>query len=102
MRARHPIRRATSKAKKKGKSSSRPAKDPYATLLRLLVAERESRKMKQADLGDLIGRKQAGVAKIEAGIRRLDPIELFVILDAMKVDVIEFVAKLRRQLKRGR
>jgi hypothetical protein len=40
------------------------------------------------------------VAKVEAGARRIDAVELIAILDALKVDLADFFTDLRRQLRK--
>lgn len=60
-------------------------------LLRLLRRYRQQRRLRQADLGRLLGRDQAMVSKVESGERRLDVIELRAWLSAMDVDFLMFM-----------
>jgi len=63
-----------------------------------LVARARKGKMTQAELGAALGRDQTMVAKIEAGVRQLDPSELLVILDLLAKDAGEFFDELRTEL----
>ena len=76
---------------------SRPQED-YAVFAELLAAVRREKEVTQADLGERVGRRQTWVAKVEAGDRRVDAVELLVVLDALKIAPAEFFARLRRQL----
>jgi transcriptional regulator with XRE-family HTH domain len=53
--------------------------------------------MTQADLASKIGRAQTFVSKVELGERRIDVIELFQMLAAMRVDPQLFVAALLKR-----
>lgn len=65
--------------------------DAYQSLLSALVAERNARKISQANLANLIGKPASYVGKFELGERRLDVVELLVILRALGVDPIAFL-----------
>jgi hypothetical protein len=40
------------------------------------------------------------MAKVEAGNRRIDAVELIAVLDALNVDLVVFLTRLRRQLRK--
>ncbi len=88
------------KRKKPVTRSSAPAGDDYAAFVQLLAAVRKEQGVTQTDLGELVGRRQTWVAKVEAGDRRIDAVELLVVLDALKVGVAEFFIRLRRKLRK--
>ena|SRR5690349_3931550 len=68
--------------------------------LKMLRNLRESRRLRQADLADLLGRSQATVSNVERGESRLDVIELREWLDALDVDFVGFVRSLDAELRR--
>jgi transcriptional regulator with XRE-family HTH domain len=63
-------------------------------LVRLLRRYRQRRRLRQADLGWLLGRDQTMVSKVESGERRLDVIELRTWLSAMDVNFVAFMKEL--------
>lgn len=67
--------------------------------LELLRSNRESVKLRQADLAQRLGRGQATVSKVESGERRLDVIELRAWLRALEVDFVTFAVELDRRLQ---
>jgi transcriptional regulator with XRE-family HTH domain len=67
--------------------------------LELLRSNRESVKLRQADLAHRLGRGQATVSKVESGERRLDVIELRAWLRALEVDFVAFAVELDRRLQ---
>ncbi len=67
--------------------------DAYINLLRSLVNLRKANEFSQADLAVKLGKPPSFVGKYELGERRLDVIELFVILDALAVNPIKFLEK---------
>jgi transcriptional regulator with XRE-family HTH domain len=69
----------------------------YKRLLNLLVRAREERGLTQVQIATAIGKPQSFVSKAESGERRLDIVELLQILDALRVDPVEF---LRSYLRR--
>lgn len=69
----------------------------YKRLLRLLVSTREERALTQVQVARAIGKPQSFVSKAESGERRLDIVELLQILDALRVDPIEFVRSYLRR-----
>lgn len=74
----------------------------YKELLKLLAEERQSRDLRQSDVGSKLSFGQSGISKIETGERRLDVIELRMICDAMGMSLPEFVRKLEERLERLR
>lgn len=64
----------------------------YRAMIRALVAARRSSGLSQAALADRLGRAPSYVAKIELAERRLDVIELLVILRALGADPVAFIA----------
>lgn len=88
------------KKKKPVKRSSAPAGDDYKAFVELLATVRREEEVTQTDLGERVGRRQTWVAKVEAGDRRIDAVELIAVLDALNVDVVDFFTRLRRQLRK--
>ncbi|WP_371171212.1 helix-turn-helix domain-containing protein [Aliiroseovarius sp. 2305UL8-7] len=70
----------------------------YKQLLSELVSARASVGLSQAQLARRIGKPASYVGKYELGERRLDVIELLVILTALEVDHNTFICKLRPNL----
>ncbi|GLS17286.1 transcriptional regulator [Labrys miyagiensis] len=54
----------------------------------------------QAELADALGRPQSFVAKYEVGERRLDVVELIVVLRALELASPQFIADLEKQFRR--
>jgi transcriptional regulator with XRE-family HTH domain len=81
-------------------ASSRSA-DDYATFVDLLTTVRVEAEVTQAALGARVGRPQTWVAKVEAGTRRIDVVELLTILDALKVSHVDFLSRLRREIRKA-
>ncbi|TAK78021.1 MAG: XRE family transcriptional regulator [Aquabacterium sp.] len=67
--------------------------------LELLRSNRESSKLRQADLAGRLGHVQATVSKVEIGVRRLDVIELRAWLIALDVDFVAFMDELDQRLR---
>ena len=63
----------------------------YQDLLRALVKLRETSGLSQADLAIRLGKPPSFVGKYELGERRLDVIEVFVILNALEASPIGFL-----------
>ncbi len=72
----------------------------YAVFTDLLATIRKEKEVTQTVLAERLGRLQTWVAKVEAGDRRIDAVELIAVLDALKFDVTEFFKRLRRQLRK--
>ncbi len=60
--------------------------EAYGTLLRALVEARAASGLSQADLAMRLGKPPSFVAKYELGERRLDVVELLVILRALETE----------------
>ena len=67
--------------------------DAYRSFLKALVALRNARGMSQADLAAKLHKPPSFVGKYELGERRLDVIELFVILRELEADFGPFWAE---------
>lgn len=65
--------------------------DAYIGLLRAIVDLRNANGLSQANLAVRLGKPPSFVGKYELGERRLDIIEVFVILDALGVAPLEFL-----------
>lgn len=65
--------------------------EAYVSLLRAIVDLRKSNDLSQADLAVRLGKPPSFVGKYELGERRLDVIEVFVILEALGVVPLEFL-----------
>lgn len=66
--------------------------------LDLLRRQRETQRLRQADLALRLGRGQGTVSKVERGERRLDVIELRDWLSALDVDFMGFLSSLEAEL----
>ncbi|WP_051909318.1 helix-turn-helix transcriptional regulator [Paenirhodobacter enshiensis] len=66
--------------------------DAYRSLLKALIALRTERAMSQADLAAKLRKPPSFVGKYELGERRLDVIELLVILRELDADFESFWA----------
>jgi DNA-binding XRE family transcriptional regulator len=86
--------------KKKPVARSSEHGDDYAVFTELLSTVRKEQGVTQTTLAEHVGRLQTWVAKVEAGDRRIDAVELIAVLDALKVDLTEFFIRLRRQLRK--
>lgn len=69
--------------------------------LAMLREVRASRRIRQADLAELMGWSQATVSKAESGERRLDIIELRDWVGALGLDFMAFVQNLEDELQRS-
>jgi transcriptional regulator with XRE-family HTH domain len=67
--------------------------------LAMLRGLRMTRRLRQADLANRLGRGQGLVSKVERGERRLDVIELRDWLAALDADFVGFVSSLDAQLR---
>lgn len=86
--------------KKKPVTRSTAQGDDYAVFTELLTTVRKEQDVTQTVLAERLERLQTWVAKVEAGDRRIDAVELIAVLDALKVDLVEFFTRLRRQLRK--
>ena len=67
----------------------------HRELVELLAKERLAANLNQRALAHRLGLYQSWVAKTEAGQRRIDIVDLFVIADAIGFDVVNLVKHLR-------
>lgn len=93
-------RRVEPVKKKKPVTRSSARGNDYVVFTELLAAVRKEQEVSQTDLGQRLGRLQTWVAKVEGGDRRIDAVELLAVLDALKVDLVEFFTRLSRQLRK--
>ncbi len=75
--------------------SPRKVKD-RRTLLQLLRDVRLEAGMRQEDLAQILGKRQAYVSKYELGERRLDLLELVSVCDAVGMSLAEFVNRFEK------
>jgi transcriptional regulator with XRE-family HTH domain len=88
--------------KKKPLTRSSAPGDDYEVFIELLTTVRKEKGVTQTVLADRLGQRQSWIAKVEGRARRIDAVELIAILDALKVDLVEFFTGLRRQLRKQR
>jgi len=67
--------------------------------LNKLRKQREARQLRQADLGELLGRSQGWVSYVERGQTALNIIELREWLDALGVEFLDFLHELDAELR---
>lgn len=65
--------------------------ETYRKFLDALVQARAEKGLSQADLATRLGKPPSFVGKYELGERRLDVIEVFVVLKALAVEPIDFL-----------
>jgi DNA-binding transcriptional regulator YiaG len=70
----------------------------YKHLLSTIVEARSKAGLSQAQLAQRIGKPASFVGKYEVGERRLDVIELMVVLNALDADSTDFILELRKHL----
>lgn len=75
--------------------------DSYQLLLELLVTERKTSGLTQAQLADRLGRPQSFVSKYERGERRLDVVELLQVCRAIGADPHRIVQVLVERQSQG-
>ena len=66
----------------------------HQRLVELLITARKHAGIRQAELARRVGKTQTFVARIEAGERRIDAIELLALCEIIGVDPIKVVRKL--------
>ncbi len=64
----------------------------------LLVAARKKAGLTQAELSSRLNRPQSFVSKYERGERRLDVVEFQELAQALRIDPLEFLARLYREI----
>lgn len=67
----------------------------YKKLQSLLKAARKAQGLTQAQVAERLGRPQSYVAKYENGERRLDVIEYLDVTDAIGIDAVKCLRKIR-------
>jgi transcriptional regulator with XRE-family HTH domain len=67
--------------------------------LKKLKGLRESRQLRQADLGELLGRSQGWVSYVESGATTLNVIELREWIEALDYNFLEFLQELDDELR---
>lgn len=67
--------------------------------LKKLKSLRESRKLRQTDLGDLLGRSQGWVSYVETGATTLNVIELREWVEVLDYNFMEFLQELDEELR---
>lgn len=67
--------------------------------LKKLKGLRESRQLRQSDLGDLLGRSQGWVSYVESGATTLNVIELREWIEALDYKFMEFLQELDDELR---
>lgn len=73
----------------------------YLALVSLLRRSRRGKRLTQAAVARRVGRPQSFVSKVEAGARRLDPIELVDLCAALGVSACELVLRIEARPERG-
>jgi transcriptional regulator with XRE-family HTH domain len=68
----------------------------YERFRSLLVSARESRGLKQSELGTELGQPQSFVSKYERGERRLDFLEFLAVAEALKMDPMKVMLELAK------
>jgi transcriptional regulator with XRE-family HTH domain len=71
-------------------------------LTKTLYSLRIGAGLKQTDLADILGVPQSFVSKIETGERRLDLVELKVVIEAMGVTLAEFVIEFEKNVNESK
>lgn len=74
--------------------------DAYAVLLETLVAARKEQGVTQVELARRLGKPQPFVSYVERGERRIDVIEFYAIMRALKLDPARAFAKVIKRLPR--
>ena len=67
----------------------------YKRFQELLVEARRNAGLSQEAVAERIGQPQSVVSKIESGVRRLDVVEFMVMMEAMDLDPVAFIKKLK-------
>lgn len=91
---------ASTKRRSPANRSSARLRDDYQVLVELIAGARREAGLTQRDVADKLGQLQSWYAKSESGERRMDMLEVLAILDALGVDPVDFIRRLRRALKK--
>jgi len=72
--------------------------EAYQRLLKALILHRNKQNLSQAELADRLGKPHSFVGKYELGERRLDVVEVFVILNAQGLEPLAFLEEVLTEL----
>lgn len=72
--------------------------EPQMRFRELLVEARKKADLTQAELSSRLNRPQSFVSKYERGERRLDVLEFREVARGLRIDPIEFLAKLYKEI----
>jgi len=77
--------------------------EDYRLLIQMVRETREREGVAQSDLATRVGVTQTFISKVERGERRLDPVELIEILEALEVTPTEWISEYlrRRRIEHG-
>lgn len=78
------------------KGSSRAAQEHLKDLLRQIRVDAD---LSQRDLARKLGQPQSFISKYESGERRLDPLELRQVCEAVGITLVEFARRLDRAIQ---
>ncbi|HEX7997922.1 MAG TPA: helix-turn-helix transcriptional regulator [Pyrinomonadaceae bacterium] len=73
----------------------RNLKRRYKRFQELLVEARKNAGLSQEAVAERIGQPQSVVSKIESGVRRLDVVEFMAVMEAIDMDPVDFIKKLK-------
>lgn len=68
------------------------------TLVAILVKARKDAGVTQVDLAERMGKSQQFVSRVESGERRIDLLEFIMLARALRLDPMEFLGRVLRQL----
>jgi transcriptional regulator with XRE-family HTH domain len=68
----------------------------YDQFRALLISARNAAGLKQSELAKRLGRHQSYISKVEIGERRLDVVEFIELADAVGVDAIKILRKVKK------
>lgn len=71
----------------------------YKTLCQLLTEVRKECELTQSQLAENLQKPQSYVSKYEQGERRLDLVELTIILDQLGISLDDFVKRYQKELR---
>jgi transcriptional regulator with XRE-family HTH domain len=69
----------------------------YERFRELLLAARAAAGLSQVELAKMLGRPQSFVSKYERGERRLDVVEFLDVAEALGVDALQMLARVRAE-----
>lgn len=77
-------------------------KKEQLALTKTLYSLRIGARLKQAELAEILGVPQSFVSKIESGERRLDLVELKIVVEAMGVKLSDFVQEFEKNINESK